>query len=169
MRSTRWVPLAFAVALACSQASVPEVTVLEIPLDGLEEVITQQDVALDAGVSSDGAGSILIDATGPTRIEIADVEIPPIDDARLIYRAQLRSRDLEGTAYLEMWCVFPDKGEYFSRALQAPLSGTSEWTSQETPFLLQKGQVPSRVRLNVVVDGKGTVWIDDVVLVRASL
>lgn len=124
---------------------------------------------MDAGLSSDRGGSIRIDAAGPTTVQIADVEIPPIDDARLIYRAQLRSRDLEGNAYLEMWCVFPDKGEYFSRALQAPLSGTSEWAAQETPFFLHNGQVPSRVRLNLVVDGKGTVWIDDVVLVKASL
>lgn len=40
MRSARWVPLAFAVMLACSQTSGPEGTVLEIPLDGLDEVIT---------------------------------------------------------------------------------------------------------------------------------
>jgi hypothetical protein len=65
-----------------------------------------------------------------------------------------------------MWCEFPGKGEYFSRALHAPLTGSNEWTTQETPFFLKEGENPNRVKLNVVVEGGGTVWIDDVVLAR---
>ncbi len=88
---------------------------------------------------------------------------------RLIYRARMRSEGLRGKAYLEMWCVFPGQGEFFSRALQSPLSGTNDWTSQETPFFLKKGQDPSRVKLNLVIEGEGTVWLDQVVLAKAPL
>jgi len=68
-----------------------------------------------------------------------------------------------------MWCHFPGKGEFFSRALQSPLSGSNEWTSQETPFFLKKGENPDNIKINVVVNGKGTVWIDDIHLVKAPL
>ena len=74
-----------------------------------------------------------------------------------------------GTAYLEMWCVFPGSGEYFSRALQNPLSGTIDWTTMETPFFLQKGQKPELIKLNVVINGKGTVWVDDITLTKGPL
>jgi hypothetical protein len=67
-----------------------------------------------------------------------------------------------------MWCRFPGRGEFFSRALHAPISGTVEWTTQETPFLLEPGQNPDNIKLNIVLDGTGTVWIDDVVLARAG-
>jgi hypothetical protein len=50
--------------------------------------------------------------------------------------------------------------------LQAPLSGTVDWTSQETPFSLKPGENPDNVRLNVMIDGKGTVWIDEIQLVK---
>jgi hypothetical protein len=68
-----------------------------------------------------------------------------------------------------MWCHFPGLGEFFSRGLHAPLSGSVEWTMQEIPFFLQQGQNPDVVKLNVVVNGKGTVWVDDVVLSKSSL
>ena len=49
------------------------------------------------------------------------------------------------------------------------LSGTVEWATQETPFFLQRGQNPDNVKLNLVIEGTGTAWIDDVRLVRAPL
>jgi hypothetical protein len=67
-----------------------------------------------------------------------------------------------------MWCAFPGAGEFFSRALHAPLTGTTEWTTQETPFFLKKGEVPNLVRLNLVITGAGTVWIDDLTLARSA-
>jgi hypothetical protein len=48
------------------------------------------------------------------------------------------------------------------------LSGTVDWTTQEIPFFLQQGQNPDTVKLNVVVEGEGTVWIDDVVLSKSA-
>ncbi len=67
-----------------------------------------------------------------------------------------------------MWCSIPGKGEFFSKALHAPVSGTTNWVSQETPFFLQAGQRAQTVKLNVVVAGTGTVWVDDISLALAS-
>jgi hypothetical protein len=38
-----------------------------------------------------------------------------------------------------------------------------------TPFFLKKGENPENVKLNLVVDGVGTVWIDDIQLIRGPL
>ena len=92
-----------------------------------------------------------------------------MENARLIYSAELRTRDLEGKAYLEMWCHFPGMGEYFSRGLVDPLTGSQDWSSQETSFFLKKGENPDRVKLNLVVTGPGEVWIDDLRLVKGPL
>ncbi len=66
-----------------------------------------------------------------------------------------------------MWCHFPGRGEYFSRALNVPLSGAVEWTHQETPFFLRKGENPDNIKLNLMVTG--TVWIDDIKLMCGTL
>ena len=64
----------------------------------------------------------------------------------------------------------PYTGEIrFSRSLDRPISGSVDWSTLETPFFLQKGQRPERIKLNVVVDGRGTLWIDDITLWKGPL
>jgi len=41
--------------------------------------------------------------------------------------------------------------------------------SIQTPFMFQKGQIPETDTLNLVINGTGTVWNDDVVLSREPL
>lgn len=147
-----------------------EVSVLkEYPIAGSNDAITQSGVEADAEVTSDGNGSFRITADQPTTVRLYETGDLDVEDARVIYQARIRTEGVEGKVYLEMWCTFAGKGEFFSRALDAPLSGSTEWTSQETLFFLKKGENPDNVRLNLVVDGKGTVWIDDVRLVKGPL
>ena len=41
---------------------------------------------------------------------------------------------------------------------------TNGWAEYEIPFLLEKGQEPDLVKLNLTVEGTGTVWIKDIEL-----
>jgi hypothetical protein len=93
-----------------------------------------------------------------------------IENARLIYQARLRTENVKGQVYLEMWCHFPGIGEFFSRGLQTPLTGTTDWITEETQFFLKKGEKPDYVKLNLVIKGKGTAWwIDDIRLLKGPL
>jgi hypothetical protein len=67
-----------------------------------------------------------------------------------------------------MWCQFSGKGEFFSRDLSSPLTGTTDWSSEETRFFLKKRENPDNVKINLVVEGVGTVWIDDVHLLEVN-
>ena len=124
---------------------------------------------IDKATTSDGKGSLLVTANGPVTVKLYETGDIHLENARLTYRARLRTETVEGEVYLEMWCSFPGKGEFFSRALQAPLSGTMEWSTQETPFFLQKGENPDNVKMNLVINGRGKVWIDDIRLLTAPL
>jgi hypothetical protein len=126
-------------------------------------------VELDKTVSSDGKGSLRITAAAPVTVQLYETGDIPVDNARLIYQARLRAENLQGQAYLEMWCRFPGKGEFFSRALHAPLSGTAAWSSRETSFFLKEGEDPDEIKLNLVVNGTGTVWIDYMRLIKVPL
>lgn len=154
---------------ACPAQHNQTVELRHYPLDSLEGVISRSGVELDPAISSDGKGSLRVTAAAPLTVQLYETGDIPVDDARLIYQARLRCENVQGQAYLEMWCRFPGKGEFFSRALQAPLSGTAEWSSQETPFFLKKGEDPDEIKLNLVVNGTGTVWIDDIRLIKGPL
>ncbi len=151
----------------CSRKEVPR-TIKEYPLNSAD-VITQTNVAFDPAVSFDGKGSVRIDAPGHMVVHLYEVSGLDVENARLIYRAKVKTKDVDGRVFLEMRCVFQGKGEYFSRGLDTYLTGTNEWTTQETPFFLKKGQSPELVKLNLVITGKGTVWIDDIKLIRGPL
>jgi hypothetical protein len=157
--------------VACSQTKT-NTTATELknfPVDNLEGVISKSDVLLDKEISSDGNGSLKITVTKPTVVLLYEVKDIDIENARLIYQARVRTEKIEGQAYLEMWCHFSGKGDFFSRGLQSPLTGTTDWTTVETPFFLQKGENPDYVKLNLVINGKGTVWIDDIRLIKGPL
>lgn len=152
--------------LACTRQEPPRVIFAD-SLDSMESVLTKSGVSVDKAVSHDGKGSIRVSAAEPTTVRIAELHPEGVENAILFYRAQLRAEDLAGKAYLEMWAGIPGRGEFFSRALQAPLSGSTDWVSQQTPFLLEEGQRADTIKLNLVVDGRGTVWLDEVELASA--
>lgn len=159
-----------AVCMAFALTARAEVVTLKsYAMDTMDGLVSRDGVSLDKDVSSDGKGSIKIIAKKPVTVKLFETGALDVDNARIVYQARLRTQDVKGKVYLEMWANFLDKGEFFSRGLQATLSGTNEWSTVQTPFMLQKGQKPDNVKLNLVIDGTGTVWIDDVKLLKTSL
>jgi hypothetical protein len=125
-------------------------------------------VLTDQGVSQDGNGSIRISTVWPTTICLGEVHGLNVENAQVIYRAKVRSEKLEGTAFLELWCHVAG-GQYFSRGMNSAVSGTMDWRTLQTPFFLKSGQRAKKVTLNIVINGKGTVWVDDVHLLKEPL
>ena len=157
------------ILVGCSKAPQEVVELKRFPIDNLEGIMTQSGVQFDKEVSSDGNGSLKIIATEPTVVRLFELGDIDIENARLIYQAKVRTEGVEGQVFLEMWCHFPGKGEFFSRGLQTPLTGTTNWTTEETPFFLKKGENPDNVKLNLVINGKGTAWIDDIRVLKGPL
>lgn len=153
----------------CSRPAGDVVELKRFPLDSLDGIITLSGAEIDKETSSDGKGSLRVVAYAPAAVRLFEVSGPDVENARLTYQARLKSKDLTGKAYLEMWCVFTGKGEFFSKGLQNTITGTMDWITSETPFFLKKGERPDIVRLNLVIEGTGTVWIDDVRLLKGPL
>ncbi len=161
--------LAYRSAEARRTPDLGAVEIMRFTLNDTEGLITQSGVSIDKAISSDGNGSLRIDAMGPTTVRLYETGDLYIEDARLVYQAKLRTENVQGQVYLEMWCHFVGQGEFFSKGLATPLTGTTAWATVETPFFLKKGENPDNVKLNVVIDGKGTVWIDDIRLLKGEL
>ncbi len=163
--------IVLAALLYCGcQNEQSEVTnIVGYPVDSTEGVLTRSGVETDKATSSDGYGSLKLTATEPTTFRLYETGDLDIENARITYEAKIKTENVDGQVYLEMWCQFEGRGEYFSRALHTPISGTVDWSSQETPFLLKRGENPDNVRLNLVIDGTGTAWIDDIRLVKGNL
>ncbi|MBM4383325.1 MAG: hypothetical protein FJ091_08120 [Deltaproteobacteria bacterium] len=142
---------------------LPDMALYADGLDSERSVAPQRGLTFDPAVSVDGRGSFRIEASGErTVIHLADVPIEAPKLPRVSYRAKLRGENVAGRAYLEMWVTVKNHGEFFSRALHSQISGTSDWSTHEAPFFLEADQEPTRAKLNVVVEGTGTVWVDGI-------
>ncbi|MEM1069317.1 MAG: hypothetical protein AAGI63_10505 [Planctomycetota bacterium] len=101
--------------------------------------------------------------------QLFEYELPESDQCMLTYRAKIKTDEVVGKAYLEMWCRLPGRGEFFSRGLHNAVSGTNQWSTVEIPFYLKRGQTPDLLKLNVVLEGTGTVWVKEIEVLRTPL
>ena len=158
-----------AVIIAVASCAPQPVEVDELqyyPVDSMEGIITQSGVEFDEEISFDNNGSLRITATEPTTVRLFETGDLDVENANLIYLALIRTEGVKGKVYLEMWCSFPGEGEFFSRGLETSLTGTNNWTSEQILFCLKKGENPDNVKLNLVIDGTGTIWIDTIRLFK---
>ena len=126
--------------------------------------IAQTDIAADAAT-----GGWLITARSAQSFRLFEVPLQKAEQCMLTYRAQMKTQDLAGKAYLELWCRVPGRGEFFSKGIANAASGSSSWASYEVPFFLRKAQVADMVRLNLAVEGQGTIWVKDIQLLSTAL
>lgn len=139
--------------------------VARIPLDSLDHLGLR--LQIDPAQKTEGQGILKIETLWATSVCLGQISDVNLDNTQLVFSARVRTQ-LEGEAFLEMWCHFGDKA-YFSKGLNHPAKGNSDWQQYQTPFILQKGQRPEKITLNLVINGHGTVWVSDVALLKSPL
>ena len=161
MKTAKFPLLVAALLAALAATAAPQQTTRTM------KTFTTADPAIskDLAITEDKAW--LADCKKPETIRLFEVEKPEAEQCLVTYRAKLKTENLTGKAYLEMWCRFPGKGEFFSRGLDNAVAGPNEWVPCQTPFFLKAGEKPDLVRLNLVVEGRGKVWIKDITLAKA--
>jgi predicted Ser/Thr protein kinase len=130
-------------------------------------VFTSADRPISGELAITEDNAWLVDCKKAQTIRLFEVENPGVDQCVLTYRAKLKKENLSEKAYLEMWCRFPGKGQFFSRGLDHAVTGSNGWASCQTPFFLKKGEKPDFIKLNLVVEGQGKVFIKDIELTAA--
>ncbi len=127
------------------------------------------DPTIACGVVAADGDALLVDAREKQTVRLFEVADPGVEACLLAYRARIRSENLTGRAYLETWCRLPGQGEFFSKGFAQSVKGTTDWASYETPFILKKGQRPDLIKLNVVVEGTGRLWMKEIELLQTPL
>jgi hypothetical protein len=127
-----------------------------------EPLLSQDGVTVEAA-----AWRIAVDQ--PQTVRLFEVADPGVEGCLLTYRARLKTNDVQGRAYLELWCRLPGRGEFFSKGVQQSVSGTVDWATSEVPFWLKQGQRPDLLKLNLAVEGTGTLWVSDIEVLSTPL
>lgn len=138
------------------------------PPELLRRFGTEQPTITRSGIRVE-SGAWRVDAPPAQTLQLFEVEAPGVEQCVLAYRAELRAEGLTGRAYLEMWCRVPGLGEFFSKGFHNAVKGSVDWARVEIPFYLKQGQRPDLLKLNLVIEGQGTVWLRNLELYKTPL
>lgn len=134
----------------------------------LEDSASVASIVKDDQVKCSGKDSLRISVPGPSVLCIYTVNDLKEEDCTLNYTARVKTGDFSGTVHLEMVCKV-NGFDYFSKGLNSTVRDVQDWKMLTTPFFLRKGDVCTGMVLNIAINGKGTVWIDDVLLTKESV
>ncbi len=139
------------------------------PTDSLDSLEGRKGVELDKSATVDGNGSIAVRASGSGVYELIDAGDVDLEQAQIVFQAKMKTRKVKGAVFLEIACEIPELGQSSIQGRQYSLSGSSHWLDVEVRYPLRKGENPRNVKLNLVFQGSGKAWVDDVRLYREDL
>lgn len=133
-----------------------------------------------AVVESDGRTALRVSNTNDTPLsaQLLEIRKPPVKKSLYALMGEVKYEQVKGDGYLELWNYFPPakpgmpEGAYFSRTLGdsgdlGKLTGTSHWRRFVLPFdRTGSSEPPARLRFNLFLPGKGTVYFGAVQLVE---
>jgi len=112
------------------------------------------------------------DAAGKT-VTVFEAENPGITRSQFKLELKARWENVEKQAYLELWTHFSDGSQFFTRTLSdsGPMqkfAGNNSPRVVWLPFSNNSGKRPTKLVLNIVFEGKGTVFLGQSTLTQAG-
>jgi len=153
--------------VTCSPPPEQPVELKHFSFENLEGLQAQSGVELDTQVSHDGHGSWRITADDPQVVKLVKVTKINLTQPQLRSTAWVRTDQGTGYVYFEVRCRFANN-ETFARTLGQSLSSPPKWKQMNTQLTFKQSQKPTSIELNLIINGQGTVWVDDVHLFQAS-
>lgn len=112
------------------------------------------------GAGPGGTDVLRVDYSGQTPVSVVLWELPldNVRDTTLELEASLRAENAERPFYLEMYCL-SGGGAYFSRDLNNPVTGSTDWVTRTTPFFLGENDIADGARLGILMEGPATALV----------
>lgn len=119
----------------------------------------------NARVSIDKEGILAVEGDSRrTQTHLLTIEKPTVPGHQYRLIGKIKFENVDGEGYVEMLNRFPGRGEFFTRTLaegsaMGKIVGSSDWRDLELPFMSEPGLLPDRLTINLMLPGRGKVWI----------
>lgn len=134
--------------------------------NSLNRVISRHNLIMDNEISYDGLGSIRVESEDSVTAYLFVLRDIPLKRANLKWEAYCKSEDLVGKAFMEIgvqiYSKYGKKYDTFIHRGDEFISKTTNWEKLKIEFLNTENRTISTVQLNLIVKGRGKVWIDQV-------
>lgn len=157
------IPISLAILLATATASAskrePKDQFEKMGWSKIQDLSTPMPLAKETG--SQNPHSLLI------------ISGPRIEEANHLVAGEMRYSNVAGSGFIEMWTHYDNDTRYFSRTLgdygpMAKMSGNSEWRTFMLPFRGTSGRIPTKLEINALLPGGGSMEFRDLALYEAA-
>lgn len=135
------------------------------PVDSDEGIFDRgaENVTFDPEESADGGGSLRVESARPRTVRLYEVARPRGVEGRLIVlTAKLKSVGIRGEAFPELWIHPAGRNEVQVRNPKMFVNQSRPWTPLRLEYRCEKGERLDLLRVNLVINGIGRAWIDDI-------
>lgn len=160
--------LALAATVACDKKAEPPKQIDFISCDDTERILSSDLVTVDKASAAEGAGCLKMVVDQPTTLSLAEFKFPG-EGAKYTVQFKMRVKDFLGDAYGQMNVNYASGGKQEIKNYQNAIGATSDWVPMELSWVVQKGQKVDSLTLYAILGGSGTVWVDEIRLIRAPL
>ncbi len=138
----------------------PEIALARAPIAGKDGLVAEES-----------AGTLRITTGQPAIVQLAAANAATTQpqNTPLRYTAELNAQALEGAAHLEVHVLLSGgkTGYVFGRDTQdTAVTAADGWKTVTGSFSLKPEHVPDQIKISLVVDGKGSVLVRNLRLVR---
>ena len=159
---------AMMVYAGCSKKVEPPKDIQSFNCDSLDGILTEGVATVDTQNPAEGAGSLKFSVAQPVTLPLFEIKLPG-DGAKFTLTYKMKVKDFSGDAYGQMDVNYANGGKQSLNNYQSAMGATSDWQPRELTYTVQRGQKVSSIVLSLILNGSGTVWIDDVHVIRAPL
>ncbi|QIF00691.1 hypothetical protein [Roseimicrobium sp. ORNL1] len=153
--------------LVLTSTSISAVELGSFPCNDLSQVKTL--VTVDKSVTADGNGSLKVAAAQNAVITIADQKNLRVEKGETLWCIlKVKCEGVSQRAFLEMWCEVAEGKRAFSKGLNQAMQGSAEWYEIRLPMMVNDDFTVNRALVNVVIEGSGTVWVDQITFQKAK-
>ncbi|MDN5278031.1 MAG: hypothetical protein PWR01_1996 [Clostridiales bacterium] len=125
-------------------------------------------VVLDSATKVEGENSLKIVAVAPCRVTVGRFSGTDFDNFTLKTTAKIKAELETGVVVLET-LVKSKGGFYFSRAMDQQIGPKTQWQKVFTRFFFKEKERPDEIFVNLIIEGNGTVWVDDINIEKEKL
>jgi len=160
---------ALLIVAACNKKAEPPKEIDFFSCDTADRFLSPDAATLDSGsAAAEGAACFKFVVEQPATLPLFEVKFPG-EAAKFTIRFKMRVKDFLGDAYGLMAVNYASGGKQEIKNYDKALGATSDWVPMELSWTVQKGQKVDSLVLSAALSGTGTVWVDDVHVIRAPL
>ncbi len=163
--------IVFVVLLLAAGCGGPEgpVQIGSFPLDDTTGLLgAGENVEIDADQSVDGGGSLhIFSEEGGMLVNLYELTPGEFAGDTVVLNVDMKCEMLGGSTFLDLWIFTADGAPRTARKLCKDISRTKDWQEVEIRVPLLPDEVPQKMRIALILKGRGHLWIDDLKLFSA--